>query len=58
MTLDTAVDEDQQLTSAYVGPIEPEIPELKHPRDVLRGIGVEQFRNPLREWEKTGTNRS
>lgn len=55
MELHTPVDEKQQLTSTYLGPIEPEAPYLKHPRDVLRGIGVEQYRDPHEAgWIPTG----
>lgn len=54
MTLEEEVDQNQLLTSAYVGPIEPEIPELKHPNTVLFSMGVEQFRDPhQRKWVDT-----
>lgn len=46
MELDEPVNAEQQLTSTYVGPIEPEAPDLKDPKEVLRRIGVEQYRDP------------
>ena len=54
MELDEHVDDKKPLTSTYVGPIEPEAPDLKDPKQVLRGIGVEQFRDPHKpEWQST-----
>jgi dCTP deaminase len=56
MELDEEIDEKQQLTSAYVGPIEPEAPDLKDPKEVLYRIGVEEYRNPHRPtWQHTKT---
>jgi len=53
---DKPADETQQLSGAYVGPIEPESPALKHPKDVLREIGITRYRNPhLNDWQSTGS---
>jgi dCTP deaminase len=43
---DKPADETQPLSGAYVGPIEPESPALKHPKVVLRDIGVKRYLNP------------
>jgi dCTP deaminase len=52
---DKPADETQPLSGAYVGPIEPESPALKHPKDVLREIGIKRYRNPHSpDWESTG----
>src|SRR5205085_11761391 len=40
---DKPADEHEALSAAYVGPIEPETPKLKHPADVLREIGVQRY---------------
>jgi len=54
MKLDEPVDEKQQLMSTYVGPIEPEAPDLKDPKEVLRRIGVEEYRDPHKPtWQRT-----
>jgi len=53
---DRPADETQPLSGAYVGPIEPESPTLKHPKDVLREIGINRYRNPhIAGWQSTGT---
>jgi dCTP deaminase len=42
------------LSAAYVGPIEPEAPELKEPKHVLKSIGVDKYRHPHSpKWEST-----
>jgi dCTP deaminase len=52
---DRPADETQPLSGAYVGPIEPESPVLKHPRDILREIGVDRYRSPHSpDWQSTG----
>jgi dCTP deaminase len=52
---DKPADETQPLGGAYVGPIEPESPTLKHPKDVLREIGIHRYRNPhFSDWQSTG----
>jgi dCTP deaminase len=52
---DKPADETQPLSGAYVGPIEPESPALKHPKDVLRDIGIKRYRDPHSpNWESTG----
>src|SRR6266481_7972197 len=43
---DKPADETQPLSGAYVGPTEPESPALKHPKNVLREIGINRYRNP------------
>jgi len=54
ITNDKPADETQPLSGAYVGPIEPESPPLKHPKDVLREIGVRRYRSPhSANWEST-----
>ena len=51
---DRPADESQPLSGAYVGPIEPESPTLKHPKDVLREIGITRYRNPhSADWKST-----
>jgi dCTP deaminase len=60
---DLAADASEPLSAAYVGPIEPEAPELKSPADVLRAIGVKRYLSPHSpEWqstqEKQGRDRS
>ena len=51
---DRPADETQPLSGAYVGPIEPESPTLKHPKDVLREIGIHRYRNPhFADWQST-----
>lgn len=53
---DKPADERQPLSGAYVGPIEPESPTLKHPKDVLREIGVTRYRSPHSpDWQSTDT---
>jgi hypothetical protein len=48
-------DETRPLSAAYVGPIEPETPALKHPKNVLRQMGIQRYRNPhFTDWR--GTN--
>lgn len=52
---DRPADDKQPLSGAYVGPIEPESPPLKHPKDVLSRIGVRRYRDPHKpEWQSTG----
>jgi dCTP deaminase len=52
---DRPADEAQPLSGAYVGPIEPESPTLKHPKDVLREVGINRYRNPhFPDWQSTG----
>jgi dCTP deaminase len=52
---DRPADETQPLSGAYVGPIEPESPALKHPKDVLREIGISRYRDPhSADWQSTG----
>jgi dCTP deaminase len=52
---DRPADETQPLSGAYVGPIEPESPALKHPKDVLREIGIKRYRDPhSADWQSTG----
>jgi dCTP deaminase len=52
---DKPADETQPLSGAYVGPIEPESPALKHPKDVLQEIGVSRYLNPHQAgWQSTG----
>lgn len=42
------------LSAAYVGPIEPETPILKHPNKVLGEIGVRRYRSPhCADWQNT-----
>lgn len=54
MTNDKPADETQPLSGAYVGPIEPESPALKHPRDVLRETGITRYRSPHSpDWQST-----
>ncbi len=43
---DKPADVTQPLSAAYVGPIEPETPALKHPREVLGEIGVRRYLDP------------
>jgi len=51
---DHPADENEPLSGAYVGPIEPESPTLRHPKDVLREIGVKRYRDPhSAEWQTT-----
>jgi dCTP deaminase len=51
---DHEADATGPLSAAYVGPIEPETPLLKHPKAVLRSIGVKKYLNPHRpEWQST-----
>lgn len=51
---DHPADATEPLSGAYVGPIEPESPALKHPKDVLREIGVGRYRNPhFADWQGT-----
>ncbi len=51
---DRPADETQPLSGAYVGPTEPESPTLKHPKDVLREIGIKRYRSPHSpKWEST-----
>ncbi len=51
---DKPADETEPLSGAYVGPIEPESPALKHPKDVLREIGITRYRNPhFSDWLST-----
>lgn len=51
---DRPADISQPLSAAYVGPIEPETPALKHPKNVLREIGVRRYRNPhTADWQST-----
>jgi dCTP deaminase len=51
---DKPADETQPLSGAYVGPIEPESPALKHPKKVLREIGVDRYRDPhFLDWQST-----
>lgn len=58
MADDKPADETQPLSGAYVGPIEPESPALKHPKDVLREIGINRYRNPhSADWQSTGRDR-
>jgi len=53
---DAPADTRERLSAAYVGPIEPETPILKHPRDVLKEIGVEKYRHPhSSKWEPTNS---
>src|SRR5216683_54942 len=40
---DKPADASEPLSAAYVGPIEPEAPSLKDPRDVLRDMGVKRY---------------
>jgi len=43
-------DETRPLSAAYVGPIEPEPPALRHPK-----MGIQRYRNPhFTDWR--GTN--
>jgi dCTP deaminase len=42
---DVPADETLPLSAAYVGPIEPETPILKHPKNVLREMGVPRYRD-------------
>jgi dCTP deaminase len=52
---DRPADETQPLSGAYVGPVEPESPTLKHPRKVLREIGIKRYRDPhFADWQSTG----
>lgn len=46
-------DDKQPLSAAYVGPIEPETPTLKHPEKVLGEIGVPRYLDPHRSWRNT-----
>lgn len=51
---DLPTDETQPLSGAYVGPIEPESPVLKHPKKVLQEIGVKRYLDPHHpEWQST-----
>jgi dCTP deaminase len=51
---DKEADETQPLSAAYVGPVDPESPALKHPKDVLREIGIGRYRNPhFNDWQST-----
>ncbi len=51
---DRSADNTKPLSAAYVGPIEPEAPRLKHPRDVLGRLGAKRFLSPhSSEWENT-----
>jgi dCTP deaminase len=51
---DKPADEKQPLSAAYVGPIEPETPKLKDPRNVLREMGVHRYRDPhFADWQST-----
>jgi dCTP deaminase len=52
---DSPADQSEPLSAAYVGPIEPETPILKHPKDVLKQMGVDRYRNPhTLDWRSTG----
>jgi dCTP deaminase len=54
MDNDRPADETQPLSAAYVGPIEPETPKLKHPRGVLRDLSVRRYRDPHHsDWQST-----
>jgi dCTP deaminase len=51
---DKAADENEPLSAAYVGPIEPETPFLKHPKEVLKEMGVSRYRDPHTSgWQST-----
>jgi dCTP deaminase len=51
---DEPADVTQPLSGAYVGPIEPESPILKHPKNVLREIGIDRYRDPhYPDWQST-----
>lgn len=51
---DRPADETEPLGGAYVGPIEPESPALKHPKNVLRDFGIKRYRDPhCSDWQST-----
>lgn len=53
---DQPADMTQPLSAAYVGPIEPETPTLKHPREVLGSIGVRRYLDPhTSDWLDTSS---
>jgi hypothetical protein len=54
MSNDKPADASEPLSAAYVGPIEPETPSLKDPREILREIGVKRYLSPHSpKWEST-----
>lgn len=51
---DREADASQPLSAAYVGPVEPETPSLRDPKQVLREIGVRRYRHPhATDWQST-----
>ena len=51
---DVPADPTEQLSAAYVGPIEPEAPSLKGPAKVLHDIGVKRYLSPhSTKWQST-----
>jgi dCTP deaminase len=54
MENDKPADETGPLSAAYVGPIEPETPALKHPKDLLRKMRISRYRDPhSNNWQNT-----
>jgi len=42
-----------KLSGTYLGPVYPEAPNLKRPRQVLSAMGVDNYRHPSGEWRRT-----
>ena len=40
----------KQLSGSYVGPVYPEAPDLHHPGEALKKIGLEKYRHPFYGW--------
>jgi dCTP deaminase len=47
-----------KLSGSYLGPIYPEAPKLKTPREVLRKIGLNKYRRPGHGWIDDEKNRT
>ena len=47
----------KRLSGSYLGPVFPEAPNLKRPRQVLSAMGVDRYRHPSGEWRQTGDDK-
>jgi len=41
------------LSGTYLGPVYPEAPNLKRPRQVLSAMGIDKYRHPSGDWRRT-----
>ena len=44
---------EDRISGSYLGPVYPEVTAFQHPKDQLRAIGIDRYRDPQGNWTST-----